>query len=170
MIQIERITKARFRENSLDDYIRTQTVTEVYMQIDGVYQLVERPFTDDWTPERKREKAREILSDAYITYGAYDGDRVVGFVMLDKKLHTGRLIVDSFQVSQDHRRHGIGRALFAKAVEEGRRLGAKALYVSACCSKETIAFYRAMGCVLTQNVIPSLAEDEPWDLQLERSL
>ena len=56
--------------------------------------------------------------------------------------------------------------LFRRAQEEGRRAGAAELYISVCSARETIAFYRAMGCVMADPVIPELAAEEPCDLQL----
>ena len=167
MYKIQQITRENFCETSLDGYIRTQSVTEVYRKINGLYKLVHHPFTDDWSPQRKREKALEILGEEFITYGAFDGDRVIGFVMLNKTPKGDRVILHSFQVHREYRHQGIGRSLFATAVQAGKQLGARRLYISACSSKETVAFYYAMGCKLTKDVIPEMVEDEPYDLQME---
>lgn len=86
--------------------------------------------------------------------------------MLANALNKNRLIVDSFHVSRDARRHGIGRALFECAKTEARARGAKQLYISACSSKETVAFYLAMDCRLADDAIPEAVEAEPFDLQL----
>lgn len=166
----ERITRDNFGLESLDGFVRTQEVTDVYFKADGEYRLTSHPFIDDWTPELKREKALEMLDDGYIAYGAFDGGRVIGLILLKKELDHDRMIVDSFHVSAEHRHRGIGRRLFAIAAEEGRRAGAIKLYLSACSSKETIGFYRAMGCVLAEDIIAEMAEDEPYDLQLEYKL
>ncbi len=166
LIGIEMLTADNFGPTSLDGFVRTQKVTQVYRMIDGEYRLKEQPFTDEWTAERKREKAAEILSGKYIAYGAFDGGRIIGFIMLDKMLNNGRMIADSFHVSQECRHQGVGRKLFACAMDEGRRRGASQLYFSACSSKETIGFYFAMGCRLADPVIRELAEKEPFDLQL----
>lgn len=165
-ITIELLTAENFAPDSLDGYVRTQEVTEVYRLRGGEYCLVPARFTDDWTPQRKREKAAEILGDGYITYGAFVGGRVVGFAMLDRKLNCGRMILDSFQVSREYRGQGIGKRLFARALDEGGKQGAKQLYISACSSKETIGFYKSVGCRLADDIIRELADDEPYDLQL----
>ena len=47
-----------------------------------------------------------------------------------------------------------------------RFLDAEDLYISACSSEETIAFYRAMGSSLASNTIKEIAEAEPFDLQM----
>ena len=80
------------------------------------------------------------------------------------------MIVHSFHVSADQRRRGLGRKLFDAAKEEARKHEAAALYISACSSEETINFYLAMGCHLSQSPIPEIVADEPWDIQLECSL
>lgn len=44
MIQIQLLTEANFKEDSLDCYVRTQQVREVYRRVEGEYVLVEQPF------------------------------------------------------------------------------------------------------------------------------
>ena len=43
--------------------------------------------------------------------------------------------------SSEFRGQGIGRQLFEAGKAEARKAGAEALYISACSSEETIAFY-----------------------------
>lgn len=69
-------------------------------------------------------------------------------------------------ISNSYRGNGIGRALFNFCKEEAKKAGAKALYISACSSEETIAFYRAMGAEITDCPIKELADEEPYDLQM----
>lgn len=135
--------------------------------INGELTTVYQPFTEDWNPARRREKAQEIMSGEYLTYCAFDDGRVVGEIMLVPELNKGRLIIDSFHVSADYRRHGLGRRLFEAAKQEALRRGAHALYMSACSSQETIGFYMAMGSRLSPDPIRKYAESEPYDLQLE---
>lgn len=170
MIELYLVNNKNFELTSLDSFVRTQPVTEVYRKMDGRYCLVNQPFVDDWTAARKREKAEIILSGKYATYGAFIGDKIVGFVMLEKKLRGGCLVVDSFHVDKRYRNLGIGKQLFHQAISEGQSLGAERLYISACSSKETIGFYTALGCKLAENVIEEFALDEPYDLQLTYSL
>ena len=76
------IDSHNFNRHSLDNFSRYQTVKNVYRLTDGKLSLVYHPFTEDWSPERKDEKAREILSGGHIVYGAFDGGQVVGCIML----------------------------------------------------------------------------------------
>lgn len=166
MITIELLTEENFHADSLDNYVRTQQVREVYRRVNGEYVLVELPYIEDWSLERKREIARELLGEDCIGYLALEEDKVVGFIGLKKELVSGYMILDMMHVSKSCRGNGLGRALFQKGREEAKMAGAKGLYISACSSRETIAFYRAMGAALTEQPIQELAEAEPYDLQM----
>ena len=161
------IDKSNFDYGSMDSFSRYQVVENVYRLIDGTLQLVHNPFTDNWSPERKREKAKEILSGKHTVYGAFENGDVIGIIMLLTELDRNRMIIDSFHVSADKRRQGCGRALFEAAKTEARERGAAALYVSACSAQETIDFYMAMGFRVSRHPIQSCVDDEPWDIQME---
>ncbi len=166
MIKIELLSEANFSLESLDSYNRKQDVNKVYRRIDGEHTLVECKYTEDWDLNKKRSVAKKISRDDYITYIALENEKVVGFIGLLKKLNGPYMILDMMQVSSECRGKGVGRQLFEAGKAEARKAGAEALYISACSSEETIAFYRAMGSVLTSNPIKEIAEAEPFDLQM----
>lgn len=111
-IEIKIADRSNFNGFSLDSFDRYQEVRNIYRPENGRLVLKYNPFTETWSPERRREKAAEILSGSFITYCAFSGDGVVGEIMLKPELNEKRLIIDSFHVSRDFRRHGIGRRLF----------------------------------------------------------
>lgn len=154
----------------MDTFDRYQEVRNVYRLENGRLVLSRRPFCETWSPERKREKAAEILSGRFVTFCAFDGGKVVGEIMLIPELDAGRLIIDSFHVSRDHRRQGIGRRLLEAAADYAARRGADALYASCCSAEETIRFYMAMGFLPSEHPIPFYVQDEPCDIQMERRL
>ena len=166
MIKIELLSEANFSLESLDSYNRKHDVNKVYRKINGEYTLVECKYTEDWDLNKKRSVAKKISSDDYITYIALENEKVVGFIGLLKKLNGPYMILDMMHVSSECRGKGIGRQLFEAGKAEARKAGAEALYISACSSEETIAFYRAMGSELTSNPIKEIAEAEPFDLQM----
>lgn len=167
MIDIKQADRSNFSERSMDSFDRYQEVRNVFRAENGTLVLKQLYFVETWSPERRREKAAEILSGKYITYCAFDGDVVVGEIMLIPDLNDQRLIVDSFHVSRDYRRHGIGRRLIKAACDCAKSRGADALYASCCSAEETIRFYTAMGFEPSENPIPSCVEDEPFDIQME---
>ena len=167
MVEIKQADRSNFCETSMDSFDRFQEVQNVWRMDNGRLVLVFQPFTETWSPERRREKAGEILSGRMITFCAFDGDTVIGEIMLLPELNENRLIIDSFHVSRAFRRCGIGRRLLEAAADYARGCGASALYASCCSAEETIAFYRAMGFGLSEHPIPSCVEDEPFDIQME---
>ena len=166
LIRIELLSKDNFHPDSLDSYQRKQDVKKVYRKQDGGYILVDCVYTEDWDLMKKQSVAKTISRDDYITYLALYEDRVIGFIGLLKQLEGPYMILDMMHVSAEYRGLGIGRRLFCKGKEEAQKAGAEALYISACSSEETIAFYKAMGSRLTDRPIKRIAEDEPYDLQM----
>ena len=166
MIKIELLSETNFCLESLDSYNRKQDVNMVYRRLGGEYALVECKYTEDWDLNKKRSVAKQISSDDYITYIALENDKVIGFIGLLRELNGPYMILDMMQVSSEYRGQGVGRLLFEAGKVEARKAGAEALYISACSSEETIAFYRAMGSELTSNPIKEIAEEEPFDLQM----
>ena len=166
-IEIKPADRSNFTEFSMDMFDRFQEVRNVYRIENGILVLKNHPFTETWSPERKREKASEILSGQYITYCAFDGNTVVGEIMLKPELNENRMIIESFHVSRDCRGHGIGRRMIETVTDYAKSRGAKALYASCCSAEETIAFYMAMGFRPSAHPIPSCVRDEPFDIQME---
>ena len=166
-MEIILLNENNFCYDSLDSFSRYQVVEYEYCLIRETLQLRHNPFIDDWSAERKREKANEILSGKHIVYGAADENRIVGIILLCLELDHNRMIIDSFHVSADKRRCGIGMKLFETAKEEAKKRGAAALYVSASPAQETIDFYIKMGFRVNLNPIESYVHDEPRDIQME---
>ena len=170
MFEVKQADRSNFNELSMDSFDRFQRVRNVYRMENGQLVLKRHPFTETWSSERKREKAAEILSGGFVTFCAFDGEKVVGEIMLVPELNENRLMIDSFHVSREYRRHGIGRRLMDAACYNAQNSGAKALYASCCPAEETICFYRAMGFAPSKHPIPSCVADEPFDIQMEREL
>ena len=166
MIRIELLSAENFKQDSLDNYPRKQDVKKVYRKLGGEYILEDCVYTEDWNMEKRRSVAKDISGDDYVTYLAIENDEVVGFIGLKKELIESYMILDMVQVSAACRGQGIGKKLFDSGKEEARKAGAEALYISACSSEETIAFYKAMGAELADCPIKEIAEKEPYDLQM----
>ena len=124
MIQIELLNAENFKPDSLDNYQRRQEVRRVYRKHDGIYQLEECVYLEDWDREKRRYVAKEISSNAYITYLALEKDEVVGFIGLKRDLIGDYMILDQMHVSAVCRGQGIGRKLFEKGKEEAKKAGA----------------------------------------------
>ena len=162
----ELITGGNFSENSLDDFVRTQYVKRIYRKKAFGYGIEEAEFIMDWDIEKKREVARDMMSDETIAYACRQGGKIVGFVSVLRELVEGFMVLDLIQVDGNKRREGLGRKLFNLALNEADKAKAKGLYISACPSEETVRFYFAMGCEIADKPIRKFAEEEPDDVQM----
>ncbi|MBQ6720205.1 MAG: GNAT family N-acetyltransferase [Oscillospiraceae bacterium] len=163
-MKFEKISEMHFI--NLDDFDRSQEVKHVYVNENGRFRLINRVWTMDWSLEHKRKVAANLKSDACIAYAVWENEKVIGFVSVMKALIGNRMVLDIIQVDRAFRGRGIGRKLFKLAALEAKNAGAKELYISACCSEETVNFYKAMGAVPTNDPIPEIAEAEPYDIQM----
>lgn len=174
-VRIELLSADNFREDSLDDFVRRQVVTECYRQGADGWKLMPVAFVEDWDAARRRQKAAELLrmaAEGKPIALALAGSTVVGYAALGERLGSrGQYMdLDSFHVSGPWRGRGVGRRLFEAAADAARRAGAEKLYISAHSAKETQAAYRALGCVHAREIDPAHASAEPCDVQLEYAL
>lgn len=142
--------------------------------IDGERKLVSEPFVDNWDEQTRIEIVEQdfkhcLLGGGSVICGEHDG-KIVAFSSLTRQLFGSRSqYVDLMQlhVSFDYRGRGLGKALFAECVSQAKAWGAGKLYISAHSAEETVAFYRAAGCVDALEVNAEHVEREPFDCQLE---
>lgn len=175
-IQYGQILQENFGPSSLDGFIRRQEVSSCWRKTAGQWRLLPIAYTEDWNAAQRRSMAEALLRSLRaggLAYGAWAADRVVGFALLDKnRFGSAGQYVDlaEFYVSQPFRGRGIGRVLFRMAGEGAKALGASRLYISAHSARESIAAYRALGCVEAEEINWPLARKEPCDVQLEYRL
>lgn len=165
-MRIVKVSRDAFPEINLDGFNRQQKITRIYVKKGDTYVLEEQPGVMDWSIDKKREVAQDLMDSKYISYLAIEEARIIGFMSLVKELVSEWMILDLIQVDTEFRGQGIGRKLWEKAVEEARLNGARELYISACPSEETICFYKSMGAEVTSNPIIAIANDEPDDIQM----
>lgn len=73
-------------EINLDIFDRQQEINKVYVKENGSYTLKEQPGIMDWSKEKKREVAVDLLNNTYVSYLAVSDNKIVGFVSLVKEL------------------------------------------------------------------------------------
>ena len=73
-------------------------------------------------------------------------------------------------VSNSYRHKGIGKKLFDFCVEKARDIGISKIYISANTAEESQRFYLGIGCKDAMEINKKLAEDEPYDRQMEYEL
>lgn len=175
-IQYAQITEHNFSGTSLDAFVRRQEVARCWRWRGGQWKLLPVAYVEDWDLAGRRLRAGKLLrsvQDGEAAYGAWDGDALVGFARLaGPRFGSAMQYIDlaQFHVSAPYRGRGIGRTLFSMACQGARVMGAEKLYISAHSAEETMAAYRALGCVEAEEINWELAKKEPCDVQMEYSL
>lgn len=161
--------------NFFKGFNRYQKVTRCWRKEAGGWVLKDIAFEETWSEEEK-EKIRKDLKETVKAGGAvfmalHEGN--AGFCAVKSGFFGSRgqyLELSELHVSSEKRRMGIGKQLFMLAAERAKAMGAKKLYISAHSSKESQAFYKAVGCVEAEEYNPASVEKEPCDCQLEYRL
>ena len=171
------LTENNFNEDSLDSFIRHQEVKGCWRKnSNNEYVLVTNEYVEDWDLSKRKEVAREVLhkiAGEGFAYGAFCEDKIVGYILVSNKSFGSSdqyMELLLFHVSEPYRGRGIGKELFKLACKTAKELGAKKLYISAHSSKESQAAYRKLGCTEATEINPVIAENEPYDIQMEFAL
>ena len=125
-----------------------------------------------WRPDAASKETPLLLErfDRGGTFlGVFEAEALIGMSVLESA-RVGRghdqMQLASLYVSRTHRGRGLGMQLFEAAVSLAREAGAKALYVSATPTENTVDFYLNRGCVLAPEPDPALLAAEPDDIHL----
>lgn len=156
---------------------RSEVHHHIYKLVSGQLTLVPAYFEiPGWHPrmvENDRPRLYECFDRGGRFLGAFDNDSLDGVSVVDTNLVSSEqdcLQLLYLYVSRSARGQGIGSALFAAAAETARALGAKALYVSAVPTANTVNFYLRRGASLATRPDPDLFAAEPDDVHLTYSL
>jgi len=101
--------------------------------------------------------------------GAFNGSgKLCGISVLENRFNGNkRLQLKFLHISKEARKTGLGGALFKSSVEKAREKGAEMMYISSCENKNTVEFYKHMGCFITNNIDKELYKLEPLDIHME---
>lgn len=153
-----------------------QYINKAWRLVEGERKLITIDYMEnDWPDgyERYRNELENIIKNNGIAIGAYEGNQLLGFVSLNRNIfgETAKyMLLDSMFVTYEARGRGLGHRLFNKCCEAAKESGADKLYICAASAEETIAFYRACGCVEAVEINEYLYQQDTRDLQLEFSL
>jgi GNAT superfamily N-acetyltransferase len=156
---------------------RSETIHLIYTCKDGV--LEEIPAGHE-CPNWREDAYQEIisryeyeLSNGGTAFGAFDGDRLVGFGVLAHKFRgkeQNQLQLDLMYVTRDYRRQGIGRRILDALRQAAKEKGAKYLYISSTETESAVKFYRSCGSTITSDIDEELFEKEPHDIHMRLTL
>lgn len=172
-ILISGITPENFNISFLDHFDRSQSSSECWRRVGGEYVLVPETYFKEWNLEQRRSFATNIvegIQNDCFGYAAFANGRSVGQIFLSTQKFGSRnqyIQLKMFHISAPYRGQGLGKALFERACDHARQLGAEKLYISANHTKESQAAYRKLGCTFAEEINQILADLEPQDIQME---
>ena len=153
----------------------SQFIGRAWREADGVRQLVEINYQDPDFPngyENHLAALKETIENGGSALAAFDHDRLIGYCSVNPDIFGTKhkyVLLDQIFITLKHRNKGVGKQLFLRSVAEAKKFGAEKFYICAGSSEETIAFYRALGCVETEEINEALYAGDTRDMQLEYS-
>ena len=159
--------------NMLDNFNRYQEVKKSYRKENGDWVLKDIGYIKNW--DRKKLEtiilyfSNTINKGGYV-FGAYENEKLIGFaVLLNEKFGSRKQYIqlENLHISLGYRHKGIGKKLFRLCIEKAEKLGAEKIYISANSSEETQKFYVSIGCIDAAEINKKIADDEPYDRQME---
>ncbi len=134
------------------------------MIVKGQYEDVYgKDATDAWASHKPEKWLKQIGSDRYSFYLAFDGSALVGAAGLD--IENKRLGV---YVAQSHQRQGIARRLMQTQLDEAKRHGIMRLDLAA--PKSAVPFYQSLGYSIIHPKIHTFsngAEIQLFDMKID---
>lgn len=173
MITYRTLTETEICRDLFRHFLRHQVVTDCWRRSNGEWVIRPDPFIDEWSEEDYETLVaclRETVRSGGFVYAAFCDGQLKGFVSVGSNLFGATqqyLDLTSIHVSEDQRRCGIGKTLFAAAKAWAKEHGAEKFYISAHSAVESQAFYKSMGCVEAKEYNQAHVEQEPFDCQLE---
>lgn len=171
MIRLRQVLKEDINDDFLNGYIRYQETNELYRMTDGNLEIIPEHFIETWDNDKLIEISRylrDCVDEGGKVVALMKKDKCIGFASVENKVYLNTyLAVHYCHVSNPYRNKGLGKKIFNKLVEVSKTFDVKKLYISSHPAIATQAFYKSVGCVMAQQIVPELLAVEPLDIQLE---
>ena len=148
----------------------SETGDVVYKWVDGEVVAEDKSWSrtadhgGEWPALAEWTRAR--LLEGGVAFGAFDADRLVGFIAVKHRLVDDMALLAALWVSREYRRQGVATTLTQRAIEAARSSGATAIYVSAAPTASAQGFYRSVGFRPTRMVHMEMFVREPEDIHM----
>ena len=109
-------------------------------------QRLEAPYKKNWEYDSNMEKHYNKVIEHGLSLGVYDGERLVGLAIAEKRAWNRTLWVWEFHIDPEYRQKGIGKQLMDRLAKIGKSADCR---VMVCETQNTnvpaIRFYRKVG-------------------------
>ena len=161
---------------------RAETVTAIYEpqpDASGFGLVAVRTEPDpptempQWSEEgvqiRAEEWGKHLKRGGHL-FGAFEGDRLAGFVVLGAKRADGSIELVALFVDRDQRRKGIATRLMDQAEEQAKAQGAETMFLYANPTVSAVDFYRSAGFQIAGLISKTVVRSLPGDVVMAKRL
>jgi GNAT superfamily N-acetyltransferase len=152
----------------------SEDVDAIYVQRGTSLERIEERHSRPWYTaaqwSEEVERWRDYVGSGGAAFGAFDGERLLGFSVVRSGLDDEMAQLAGLYVDRTWRRHGLGRTLLFCAVESARSSGATGLYVSSSRYESAVEFYLSFGFRPLETPNPQLFQMEPHDIHMSMSI
>jgi len=151
-------------------------IKRAWRKVNGVYDWIDLNWKDDDYPggyEEHLAGLKATFEGGGFAIGALCGGQLVGFVSVNRDVFGSQykyVLLDQLFVDNQYQNNGIGKMLFYMSAEKAKEWGVDKLYICAGSSEDTLAFYRALGCLDAKEINKQLYENDENDIQMEYGL
>jgi GNAT superfamily N-acetyltransferase len=163
-----------FRIRDID---RSETIDLIYQCKNGfLEEIMAGHECSNWVEDDYMEiisRYEHELKNGGTAFGAYKGDKLVGFGVLANKFRGkeyNQLQIDLMYVTREYRRQGIGSRIFNALSKAAIEKGAELLYISSTETESAVKFYSSHDSRITSEVDEELFEKEPNDIHMIKRL
>ena len=106
-----------------------------------------------WADDRSPDGIQKMLDATYLVLGAWEGDRLIGFV---RTITDGiyRALIDDMVVEESRRGRGIGSELMERLIKRLREMEVEEVFLR--CGGDVVPFYQRHGFEKTRGVVMDL--------------
>jgi ribosomal protein S18 acetylase RimI-like enzyme len=127
-------------------YVVRYTETEDGIRFDLQLVRLNKPYVKKWDDDDDTLQRYQTVLNADYSFGAYDGNLLVGLVVAEPHEWNRSVSVWEFHVAESYRNMGIGRRLMERVAEKARSAGVRTIV---CETQNTnvpgIEVYRKLG-------------------------
>src|SRR5690606_35754457 len=105
-----------------------------------------------------------------VAFGAFDGDRLTGFVMLKRRMAPDTDQIIALYVSAEYRLSGVAKTLFLEAQQAAKQAGIRKLYVATPPTGSAVGFYLSQGFQAAGSPDKAAIDAHPDDIHMVKGL
>ena len=170
--EISRIGEVDRAESIAGSFVVTRDETGLGLRAEFVTFKKPRPVRpwDESGIESRINDWKPHLERGGLLYGAFEADRLAGFVLLGPRLRDASAEVVALFVDSSHRRRGVGGELMAWAEDKAHELSVSALFLHSNPTESASRFYLKAGFEIVGLISKELVRELSGDITMAKRL